>query len=163
MCSSPFILILNEALNRLLIIFQSVCIPSKKEKRQCCWNAGHLTNRKSVQYRSIEIEKWTRFDDLEINTIVGKKHQHALVPMVDRKIGYFIVEECRSGKLDKICQAAIHWLEPIKVHLSTLSTDNAKEFSLHDYVTRELDWYFADPDSAWKRGTNEHTNGLIKQ
>ncbi|WP_291374215.1 IS30 family transposase, partial [Acinetobacter sp. UBA6720] len=45
------------------------------------------------------------------------------------------------------------------------TADNGKEFSLHKYVAQELelDWYFADPYSAWQRGTNENTNGLIRQ
>jgi IS30 family transposase len=45
------------------------------------------------------------------------------------------------------------------------TADNGKEFSLHEYVAEELeiDWYFADPYSAWQRGTNENTNGLIRQ
>ena len=47
----------------------------------------------------------------------------------------------------------------------TITADNGKEFSLHEYAAQELDidWYFADPYSAWQRGTNENTNGLIRQ
>ncbi len=46
-----------------------------------------------------------------------------------------------------------------------ITADNGKEFSLHEYVAEELeiDWYFIDPYSAWQRGTNENTNGLIRQ
>ena len=48
---------------------------------------------------------------------------------------------------------------------SGLIQDNGKEFSLHAQIAKELeiDFYFADPYSLWQRGTNENTNGLIRQ
>ena len=124
-----------------------------------------MTNRKSIHDRPLEIEHRTRFGDLEIDTIVGKKHQKALVSIVDRKTGYLWLKKCSSRKAEDICQATISLLKPIKDQLKTITADNGKEFSLHEYVAEELeiDWYFADPYSAWQRGTNENTNGLIRQ
>ncbi len=54
---------------------------------------------------------------------------------------------------------------PIKDQLKTIIADNGKEFSLYEYTAQalEIGWYFADPYSAWQRGTNENTNGLIRQ
>lgn len=56
-------------------------------------------------------------------------------------------------------------LEPVKDQLKTITADNGNEFSLHEHVFQilELDWYFADPYSPLQRGTNENTNGLIRQ
>ena len=127
---------------------------------------GQLTNRKkSIHNRPLEIEKRTRFGDLEIDTIVGKNHQQSLVSIVDRKTGYLWLKKCCSRKAEDICQATISLLKPIKDQLKTITADNGKEFSLHEYVAQalEIDWYFADPYSAWQRGTNENTNGLIRQ
>lgn len=47
----------------------------------------------------------------------------------------------------------------------TVTTDNGKEFANHQRVAEELaiDFYFAHPFSAWERGTNENTNGLVRQ
>lgn len=47
----------------------------------------------------------------------------------------------------------------------TLTSDNGKEFSSHEVVAGALkvDYCFAHPFSAWERGTNENTNGLIRQ
>ena len=47
----------------------------------------------------------------------------------------------------------------------TLTLDNGKEFAEHEQlaVEAELKVYFAKPYSAWQRGTNENTNGLIRQ
>nr|WP_264766838.1 IS30 family transposase [Acinetobacter wanghuae] len=124
-----------------------------------------MANRKSIHDRPIEIEQRHRFGDLEIDTIVGKNHQQSLVSIVDRKTGYLWLKKFSSRKAEEVCQTTISLLEPIKDQLKTITADNGKEFSLHECVAQELeiDWYFADPYSAWQRGTNENTNGLVRQ
>ena len=49
--------------------------------------------------------------------------------------------------------------------MHTLTSDNGKEFAEHQLVACALkaDFYFADPYSAWQRGSNENANGLIRQ
>ena len=46
-----------------------------------------------------------------------------------------------------------------------MTLDNGKEFSEHEQLAEdlELDVYFARPYASWQRGTNEHTNGLLRQ
>lgn len=137
----------------------------RKRKYGSIETRGQLTNRKSIHDRPAEIEQRSRFGDLEIDTIVGKNHQQSLVSIVDRKTGYLWLKKCSTRKAEEVCQATIRLLKPIKAHLKTITADNGKEFSLHEYAAQELDvdWYFADPYSAWQRGTNENTNGLIRQ
>ncbi|TCB53308.1 IS30 family transposase [Acinetobacter terrestris] len=137
----------------------------RKRKYGSIETRGQLTNRKSIHDRPAEIEQRSRFGDLEIDTIVGKNHQQSLVSIVDRKTGYLWLKKCSTRKAEEVCQATIRLLEPIKAHLKTITADNGKEFSLHEYTAQQLDidWYFADPYSAWQRGTNENTNGLIRQ
>lgn len=124
-----------------------------------------INNRKSIHDRPTEVEQRIRFGDLEIDTMVGKHHQKSLFSIVDRKTGYLWLKKCQTRKAEEICQATISLLMPIKDQLRTITADNGKEFSLHEYAAQELDvdWYFADPYSAWQRGTNENTNGLIRQ
>ena len=47
----------------------------------------------------------------------------------------------------------------------TLTVDNGKEFARHEEIGRLLGLavYFAHPYSSWERGTNENTNGLLRQ
>ena len=49
--------------------------------------------------------------------------------------------------------------------VKTITFDNGKEFADHERIAAELGckYYFADPYSSWQRGTNENTNGLIRQ
>ena len=46
-----------------------------------------------------------------------------------------------------------------------MTFDNGKEFAEHAMLTRHLglEVYFADPYASWQRGTNENTNGLLRQ
>ena len=137
----------------------------RKRKYGSLETRGQLSNRKSIHDRPIEIEQRARFGDLEIDTIVGKHHQQSLVSIVDRKTGYLWLKKCNTRKAEEICRTTINLLRPIKDQLKTITADNGKEFSLHEDIAEELDvdWYFADPYSAWQRGTNENTNGLIRQ
>jgi len=144
------------------VLFHNLCFRNqRKRKYGSIETRGQLTNRKSIHDRPAEIEQRSRFGDLEIDTIVGKNHQQSLVSIVDRKTGYLWLKKCSTRKAEEVCQATIILLEPIKEQLKTITADNGKEFSLHEYAAQELDvdWYFADPYSAWQRGTNENTNG----
>ena len=126
---------------------------------------GQLTNRRNIKERPLVVEERSRFGDLEIDTIVGKHHHQSLVSIVDRKTGYLWLKKCCNRKSDEILKTTIELLSPMKRDLKTITADNGKEFSLHAQIAKELeiDFYFADPYSSWQRGTNENTNGLIRQ
>ena len=56
-------------------------------------------------------------------------------------------------------------LRPFKARVCTLTFDNGLEFARHaeiDHVLKSTS-YFADPYASWQRGTNENTNGLVRQ
>ena len=55
---------------------------------------GQLSHRKSIHDRPVEIAQRTRFGDLEIDTIVSKKHQQSLVYIVDKNTGYLWLNKC---------------------------------------------------------------------
>jgi len=56
-------------------------------------------------------------------------------------------------------------LSSISGQVHTITSDNGKEFANHEKIAKrfECDFYFAHPYSSWERGTNENTNGLIRQ
>lgn len=97
---------------------------------------GQLSHCKSIHDRPIEIEQQTRFGDLEIDTIVGKKHQQSLVSIVDRKKGYLWLKKCSSRQAKEVCQTTISLLKPIKDQLKTITVDNGKKLSLHEYAAQ---------------------------
>lgn len=109
--------------------------------------------------RPIEIEQLNRFDDLQISTIIGRNHQQLLIQIVDRKTGYLWVKKYSSRKAEEVFQTTIRLFESIKDQPKTTNTNNDKEFSLHKYLAKELDWYFADPCGIQHQGMN----GLARQ
>ena len=139
-------------------------------RNQCKRKYGHpetrgkLNNRRSIHERPQIIDQRSRFGDLEIDTIVGKNHQQSLVSIVDRKTGYLWLKKCRTRKSQAVCVAPVHLLDSIKKELQIIIADNGKELNLHEQIADELgiEFYFADPYSAWQRGTNENTNELIR-
>ncbi len=64
-----------------------------------------------------------------------------------------------------VSAAMIELLEPFKRMVNTITCDNDTEFAWHEAVDAALGCttYFADPYCSWQRGTNENTNGLIRQ
>ena len=59
----------------------------------------------------------------------------------------------------------IELLKPYRSQVHTITSDNGKEFASHEEIGKKLkaDFYFAHPFASWERGTNENTNGLIRQ
>ena len=100
-----------------------------------------------------------------MDTIIGKNHQQAIVSLVERKTGYTLIKKVERKTAQAVSQAIIDLLKPIKNNVLTITSDNGKEFAMHEKVVKTLgiQFYFADPYSSWQRGTNENTNGLIRQ
>lgn len=71
----------------------------------------------------------------------------------------------RSYSAPAVRDLIVRMLKPWKQMSHTLTCDNGKEFAGHRAIAQRLqiDCYFADPYASWQRGTNEQTNGLIRQ
>jgi len=56
-------------------------------------------------------------------------------------------------------------LHQLSARVQSITLDNGSEFSYHPRIARALstDIYFAEPYKPWQRGSNENTNGLIRQ
>lgn len=101
-----------------------------------------------------------------MDTILGKNNKGALLTVTDRRIGFLLMKKLEEGKKAKaLAKDMVKLLIPYKNAVHTITSDNGTEFAEHEYITKRLnaDFYFADPYPAWQRGTNENTNGLIRQ
>jgi len=86
--------------------------------------------------------------------------------MVDRKSGYIRIRKTANLKAATTRRAASRSLRDLPGALRrTMTLDNGKELAEHEQLAEdlELDIYFARPYASWQRGTNEHTNGLLRQ
>jgi IS30 family transposase len=127
---------------------------------------GRIPAQVSIDGRPAVVERRARYGDWEGDTVVGKQRRGGLVSLVERKSGYLLLGQVDRLQAQPVRQVAAELLRPLPPTLRrTLTLDNGKEFSDHQQLTRRLriDVYFAHAYCAWERGTNENTNGLVRQ
>ena len=126
---------------------------------------GKLPNRVSIEERPQMVEQRERLGDWEVDTLVGKGHRGALVSLVERKSRYSLLQPVTQRLANLVADATISLLQPFTDLVHTITGDNGKEFAEHVRIAETLkaNFYFAHPYSAWERGTNENTNGLVRQ
>jgi len=127
---------------------------------------GKLTDCVRIDGRPEVINRRCRYGDWEGDTVVGHGRHSALVTLVERKSGYTRLGRVDSMKSDVTMRAAQRRMQNLPPCLRrSMTFDNGKEFAEHRTLTRGLgvEIYFADPYASWQRGTNENTNGLLRQ
>lgn len=141
------------------------CKKKRKKRYGSDDRRGQIKNRLSIDERPKVVDSRNRIGDWEADTIIGKQHQQALVSVVERKTKYTLIRKTKRKTKDQVSQALIDLLRLFKARVLTITPDNGKEFAGHVEVSQALGttFYFAHPYSAWERGTNENTNGLIRQ
>jgi transposase, IS30 family len=108
-----------------------------------------------------------RIGDFEGDLILGRHGLSAIGTLVDRATGYgrlVRVPEQRRGE-DFAAALAVAVADLPSVARRTLTWDQGVEMARHDLLAELFDGgvYFAYPGSPWQRGTNENTNGLLRQ
>ena len=126
---------------------------------------GTLKNRVGIEERPAIVEQRSRLGDWEGDTVIGKGHQGVLVTLVERKSRYTLARALACREADLVQEAIIELLRPHRRQCLTLTFDNGKEFAQHEFIGKclDADVYFARPYHSWERGTNENTNGLLRQ
>lgn len=124
---------------------------------------GQIPNRVDISLRPEAVENRERFGDWEGDTIVGRAHRGVLLTLVERSTRLTKMISLPNRKAALICKEGIELLSHFKVQ--TITFDNGKEFAEHETMAKRLNTeiYFARPYHSWERGTNENTNGLIRQ
>ena len=126
---------------------------------------GGISGRVGIEERPAIVESRSRIGDFEIDTVIGRNHKQALVTIVDRHARYTLIKRVTHKRADLVTHATVKLLSPIADRVHTITADNGKEFSGHKEIAKRVgaDVYFARPYASWQRGTNENTNGLIRQ
>lgn len=140
----------------------------KKRKKQRKYGTlrGLIANRVGIAERPAIVEKRHRIGDWEGDTMEGKKGTEHIATHVDRSSRYLIASKLRDKKAETMADRTIKLFHKIpREFRKTLTLDNGKEFSEFKRIEKNtgLDIYFSDPYSPWQRGTNENTNGLLRQ
>lgn len=127
---------------------------------------GKLAGCVSIQGRPKVVDCRRRYGDWEGDTVVGRRHLNGILTTVERKSGYLRMAKLGNLKAKTAARAVRRKLGNLPPSLRrTMTFDNGTEFAYHAKLARQLQMavYFAKPYCAWQRGTNENTNGLVRQ
>ena len=85
--------------------------------------------------------------------------------LVERRSLFTVLGSVMRKKALAVTEAITSGLEPYEDRVLTLTLDNGREFTAHEKISEALgaNVYFAHPYASWERGTNENTNGLLRQ
>ena len=103
----------------------------------------------------------------EGDLLLGKNNQNAIGTLVERTTGYAVMVHLPDGyKPDHVAPALARKIQTLPdVLRRSLTCDQGPE--MRDWkevtVTADIDIYFCDPHAPWQRGSNENTNGLLRQ
>lgn len=123
-----------------------------------------IPDRVGIEQRPKEAESRKRIGHWEADTLLGSKGR--LATCVERKSRYVLMARLPNGKAIEFNAAAIRCFKKIPSRWrKSITTDNGSEFIEHKQLGSRLGFktFFANPYSSWERGTNENTNGLIRQ
>ena len=128
---------------------------------------GVIPNRVDISERPKIVERRSRFGDFEIDTIVGANHKQHILTINERVTGRVWMRRLAVPTAAMAATMAINVLKPMADAglTKTITADNGLQFARHETVTEALGirFYFAKPYHSWERGSNENTNGLIRQ
>lgn len=142
------------------------CAIKQRRKRYGAYDSrGRLAGKTMIQDRPAHIAQRRQLGHWEIDTVLGKPTRHCIVSLVERKSGYLQIAKLAARNVAQTTAGTIQLIRRYPDRFRTITADNGTEF--HGYQDIEkatgVRFYFATPHHAWERGTNENTNGLIRQ
>jgi IS30 family transposase len=139
----------------------------KRRRRTDQRRQRFIVPHQRIHHRPAIVNTRSRVGDWEGDLIVGPMSRSAVATLVERRSGLLRLVHLpgghRSDQLVTALTAALAKTDPGK--LLTLTWDQGSEMARHDEVAALFaeGVFFADPGCPWMRGTNENTNGLIRQ
>ncbi|OGE39862.1 transposase [Candidatus Daviesbacteria bacterium RIFCSPHIGHO2_12_FULL_47_45] len=153
-------------LRKELLSYLRQHIRTRRKRQNTHSKRGQIPNMISIEERPQEVEPRIIPGHWEGDLIIGKDHASALGTLVERTTRATLLvplKERDAKSVRRAFQREVRKL-PKQMKLS-LTYDRGKEMSEHQLFTKntKVQVYFAHPQSPWERGTNENTNGLLRQ
>lgn len=124
-----------------------------------------LGKKRWIHERPTIIEKRRRIGDWEGDTILGSEKTERIATYVDRRSGYLVARRTDATAQSFRIQTKIAFKKIPKKKRFTFTFDNGSETAEHELIERDTGAtvYFAHPYCSHERGTNENTNGLLRE
>jgi len=138
----------------------------RRKKRGRLNNQGQIPDRRPISERPKAVDKRTELGHWEGDSVVGKSHGSFVATHVERKSRYLLVGRMDDKSADSMNATTQQLFRKIpRSKRKTATFDNGKEFAGFKALEKSVGFccYFADPYSSYQRGTNENTNGLLRQ
>lgn len=138
----------------------------RRKRRNHHHRRGQIPEMISIEERPEEVEQRTVPGHWEGDLIIGKDHQSALGTLVERTTRTTLLIPLKAQDARSVRQALTRAVKHLPKEMRlTLTYDRGKEMTEHRLFTEQtkVKVFFAHPYSPWERGTNENTNGLIRQ
>ena len=125
---------------------------------------GRVAGKRPITARPAAVETRAQLGHWEADTVLGAGRP-CILSMVERKTGYVVIGQLRARTTAEVNQRATRLIQRQRRPVRTITADNGTEFHGYAAIEQATDarFYFATPHHAWERGTNENTNGLIRQ
>jgi transposase, IS30 family len=128
-------------------------------------NHGRITDTVSISERPASVEDRAVPGHWEGDLISGSNNSH-IATLVERHSRYVMLAKVEGKDTETVINALIKHAHKLPRELyKSLTWDRGKEMAAHKRFTlaTDINVYFCDPQSPWQRGSNENTNGLLRQ
>lgn len=139
--------------------------PTRRPRSGRTEHRGKILDMVSIHQRPAEVADRCVPGHWEGDLIMGARNQSALGTIVERMTRFVILVPLRGHDAEETRKAFARNIRYLPVHLRrSMTYDQGKEMAEHVQFTMDtkMQVYFADPHSPWMRGTNENTNGLLR-
>jgi IS30 family transposase len=141
-------------------------VTKKRRKRYGAYDSrGRLAGKRHISDRPKVVERRSQSGHWEIDTVMGDGARHCILTLVERATGFVVIGKLRTRGSHETARKATELIRRHPDRFKTITSDNGTEFHAYKRVEKAtgVKFYFATPHHAWERGTNENTNGLIRQ
>ena len=145
----------------------AACAPAgRSAARAAVENTGQLRDMVMISERPAEADDRAVPGHWEGDLIIGKDSRSAVGTLVERTTRYVLLLHLPDGDARRVEQAMRQAITTLPDELlRTITWDQGKEMARHaDFtIATGIPVYFCDPHRPWQRGSNENTNGLLRQ